>query len=641
MKKRILSVALVAIMTIMLFPTHAVYANNQSEWPLVTIVEIVEPGRFDHIALDNNSAAHNRFPVNNGGQVNFVSRGIHGGIVGGVWGFVDENGQIVIPLIYTYVSDFINEVSAVNIGGTWRAREGGVQSVFGGQWSLININGETIATLPQRYETMFPLGYGFFAFLYNDKWGVVNPQGMEITPARYDRVFPFESGFAGVANGIPAWGFFEGGEWGIIDKTGREVLQPIHGDVIVATDVGLALFNIGGHRAMDGLGWSGGRWGLFNLETNREIVPARYDGSWSWLAPYNDVIALDLNGRSRFINVVTGEEVAPFMDGIVTDFTEDGIAGLIRSGRVGLVDYRGRVLVEPTYYNIEPCYGGLFRVMRNERWGVIDKTGNTIIPVEFDFVMPFYNGLAMVNRQNQGVRETALFDSTGRMVVPFGTYDSFTTHNGFWRVNSGGNFGMLDGMGRVISPPTQGSNVPSYSDGIIRVSVRGPEVGYIDAVTGETLIPMGDFATGTNFRYGVAVVTTEAASGHTVINRTGGVVVPSGRYNLIREFHNGAAIVRNNNRWGFIDIQGNSIVSPLYTRVENFDRFGLARIYNDNGWGFVNRAGTEVLAPGTYFEIAPTWAENMLEPLNGFRLVRRLNTDRTTDYGLIRIMPIN
>ena len=54
---------------------------------------------------------------------------------------------------------------------------------------------------------------------------------------------------------------------------------------------------------------------------------------------------------------------------------------------------------------------------------------------------------------------------------------------------------------------------------------------------------------------------------------------------------------KENDKWGFADKNGNTVVEAKYDKVTEFNEYGFAGVRLDGKWGVVNSAGEEVLAP--------------------------------------------
>jgi len=91
------------------------------------------------------------------------------------------------------------------------------------------------------------------------------------------------------------------------------------------------------------------------------------------------------------------------------DYFTEGRARIVRDARVGFIDRRGRVVIEPRY-----AYAGAFcheraavcdgcRLAAGEhgeweggRWGFIDRHGRLVVPMKYDAVTPYADGRAEV-----------------------------------------------------------------------------------------------------------------------------------------------------------------------------------------------------------------------------------------------------
>ena len=66
------------------------------------------------------------------------------------------------------------------------------------------------------------------------------------------------------------------------------------------------------------------------------------------------------------------------------------------------------------------------------------------------------------------------------------------------------------------------------------------------------------------------------------------------KYDVLNSFHEGLAIVKKDQKYGYIDGKGNEVVPCIYDYIDNFSE-GLARVWNDDLYGFVDKTGKEVI----------------------------------------------
>jgi hypothetical protein len=238
----------------------------------------------------------------------------------GKYGFIDKEDNVVIPFIYNAAGMGFSEGLAA-VGERWN------------KMGYINKNGELL--IPMEYEGALTFSHGLAPVKKNGSWGFINKAGDLIVPCIYYSVNPFSDGLAlvesmdgrvgyintggefeipliydaGVSffNGT-AWvktgGMLRSDDWGIIDTNGNWIVKFQYPDIYVSYSFceGYArVRNVymspekNGHIDMDGNivipiiyedilafknGYAGakknGKWGLIDKNGNL-VVPYKYD----------------------------------------------------------------------------------------------------------------------------------------------------------------------------------------------------------------------------------------------------------------------------------------------------------------------------------------------------------------------------
>ncbi|MCL2235005.1 MAG: WG repeat-containing protein [Defluviitaleaceae bacterium] len=150
--------------------------------------------------------------------------------------------------------------------------------------------------------------------------------------------------------------------------------------------------------------------------------------------------------------------------------------GVLDIYRTDIVDESGRVHMSfGSEYgiNVSVGYGGLITVRRfdssGQRVAVYDVTGRLIVPYtsEYSRIRAFHDGVAIVFgdegqvtqfncpiRRQVGVLPQGLINTQGDFIVPIGIYDEFQTfEGGFGAVRSGNLWGFIDTQGNEIVAP--------------------------------------------------------------------------------------------------------------------------------------------------------------------------------------------
>jgi hypothetical protein len=117
---------------------------------------------------------------------------------------IDQNNEPLSKMRYDCIDyrgyGFCNELIDVELNG---------------EWGFINTEGEQV--IPCIYDEVFPFIEGLAGVLKNDYWGFINTEGEQVIPCIYDEVIPFYEGLAEVYT-------YRNGEYlqGFINKYGIE-----------------------------------------------------------------------------------------------------------------------------------------------------------------------------------------------------------------------------------------------------------------------------------------------------------------------------------------------------------------------------------------------------------------------------------
>ena len=135
---------------------------------------------------------------------------------------VQPSGMQGQPATFTYFDNQFKDVLTLQAYDA-RSFSGNVAFVnrSGTGYSIINRKGETVNPLPIVNDIKF-YGEGLFAVKQIRRWGFMDEKGTIVIPTVYDSVGQFMGGFA------PALRF---GSWGVIDKTGKWVVENKYGNV--------------------------------------------------------------------------------------------------------------------------------------------------------------------------------------------------------------------------------------------------------------------------------------------------------------------------------------------------------------------------------------------------------------------------
>ncbi|MBP6431871.1 MAG: WG repeat-containing protein [Ferruginibacter sp.] len=337
----------------------------------------------------------------------------------GLKGLVDKMGKLIVPCEYKQIGAFSEglaeaykadgKVGFINTQGktiipfqySITVIYGGVKCINGmipvrnsaGKYGYIDKNNKLI--VPFLYEVIqnFSDGLAMVKRIYNGKVSYLNTKGETVIAEKYNDGTQFINGTAYVNIGAKEKSLFyglEGGKWGVIDKTGKELI-PIVYDKIYEIKNGLTIVANGKYpNEKKGLIRNDGKIILPVEYYNIKILKDRIVANKVFVEPY---ALFDYNGNQI-------GDFTWYLYDIFPEITE----GLLRVqelknnklGKVGAIDANGVLKIPLTYDAMTAFNEGLSIVSINKKYGAIDKTGKVIIPLQYESMFTFSEGWAPI-----------------------------------------------------------------------------------------------------------------------------------------------------------------------------------------------------------------------------------------------------
>jgi len=97
--------------------------------------------------------------------------------------------------------------------------EGLAEVQLNGQWGFINTEGEEV--VPPKYDSVGNFSKGLAVVKLKGQWGFIDKTGKEVVPVKYDSVGEFYKGLAPVKLND---------QWGLMDTTGKEILPCVYNE---------------------------------------------------------------------------------------------------------------------------------------------------------------------------------------------------------------------------------------------------------------------------------------------------------------------------------------------------------------------------------------------------------------------------
>lgn len=447
------------------------------------------------------------------------------------FGLKDQNGKVVLEAKYDWIGDqfWLNiepNYIPITVCNGYEKLEYSYPK--GGKWGLINKNGQEIT--PLKYDDINLFNKDVLAEVkLNNKYGVINKEGKEIIPIIYNEINLLGEGIIKVKLNE---------KWGLINKAG--VKTPLKYDRLYSLVYGMIVYEINN------------KYGFLNTNF-KEVTPPKYDyiGDRAGVSFWGDYAMVSLNNKYGIINKA-GIQILP----LKYDFTyisNNVIYGLLNK-KLWIFDKKGNAIKQLNYdfedINFPEFYNesGLAKVSKNKKYGFINKTGKEVILCQYEDVSLFSEGLATANLGDK----YGIIDTKGKVVIPFKFDDfSYQFQEGLIGVFINGKWGFMDKTGKIVIKRKY-DYVNVFKNGYSIVKL-GNKCGIIDT-TGKEIIPIiykeitsieeineTSFVESKGFW---RVETLDNQQG--IVNNEGKIVIPIGKYYISKYFKGQAVVYKEN-----------------------------------------------------------------------------------------------
>ncbi|MEI7998301.1 MAG: WG repeat-containing protein [Candidatus Omnitrophota bacterium] len=318
------------------------YTGNYSRY------EVVQKGKTGYI----NGRGRLIIPMSFDEGVRYSQQGLILVRVGKLWGFIDHEGQTIIPLKYHWAKDFSQGLAAI-------ARKD--PKKFLPTYGFINEKGEEVIPLKYFQARSFT-DNGLAAVKKGLLWGYINPYGFWMIPSLYEQAGDFHENRAAVQ---------KKGLWGYIDSSGDMVITPLFEQ---ARDFSQGVAPVK----------QKGQWGYIDLQ-----------GHWVAEPSYIDAFSL-----SDGVGLVKGQNNVRFLD-------KNGHVVLHGDGWIEARDFSDGLAAVKTNTKLKSS--------NSSRWGYLNTKGQFALTPQFDWAGDFYGGLARVGFEKNDIRR-GYVNKQGQMI---------------------------------------------------------------------------------------------------------------------------------------------------------------------------------------------------------------------------------
>jgi hypothetical protein len=390
------------------------------------------------------------------------------------WGFMDTTGREKSPPLFDYIDNrrdiYYNENDHDLFIAALNKKQG-----------IVNTNGQILLPLGQDGLDVQPNGV---IFNRGKKFGFWGNKSFKASLAKYDSVVVTQEQQHN--NYVFHISARINNKWGLLDEKGKE-LTPFVYDNFLWFDHKLAIVK------------TDNKYGILNAR-GKQIIPCIYDEIT--FAAYN--IAQLIVKKGIYFGVLDslGKEVAPVIYNriVMLNYPFSGKYRVMYKGNIGLLDGASKKIVIPCeyddikFYRNETNYGDSYynyrgddlpplMASKNGKWGLIDLTGKERLPFNFYKIYIGENSNYIVTTYDG---KEGLFGKNLKEVIPPNYNDILLIRPGIYKVKSFNNYGLINANGLVIAEAIYKS-IDFCGDNFILK--KGDKYGAID-LKGQSILPL-------------------------------------------------------------------------------------------------------------------------------------------------------
>ena len=279
-------------------------------------------------------------------------------------------------------------------------------------------------------------------------------------------------------------------------------------------------------------------------------------------------------------------------------------------GIYGYINSTGQWMINPKFEWCNYFYDGRAVAKEKGKFGFIDIKGNWIGKPIYDTVGNFSEGYASIAQRNEdGILYWGFIDTAGNnLKLKFPALSGVTNFsNGISVASESGflNFFFINRKGEIAFEAKEyyldENKIATYSENLLHVYIGSGSSTFID--TAGVLWEKGQFEDCGDFHEGMAWIAVNQKFGF--VNMNGEIIIPTD-YDSVGNFSDGIALVKMDMKYdpqifkltgghvAYIDKEGKKITPPVYTDGTAFSD-GYAFVNLNGLYGFIDKNGKVVI----------------------------------------------
>lgn len=419
---------------------------------------------------------------------------------------------------------------------------------------------------------------------------------------------------------------FTNEKWGVIDQTGKIIIEPIYDEMITIPDSKMDVF-----ICMQEINYETNTYKTKVLNAkNKEIFNA-YDlveaientdinhNMW-----YEEGILRVKKGELYGLIDFSGKEVLKpeYQDITALSGVKNSLL-LKKEDKIGLCDNKGNIIIKPEYKEVRSIgtdyQNGYIVVNMENKFGIIDFDAKTILEVKYEEIKPVTDNSTYVVKQDGkwkviNAKEEVLvedkFDditeiaSDKLMIIKDKKYGVILTsgeekikpqyeeisyvYGEYYLAKNKGKYGVINSINETILP-FEYSDITYQKEADLVIANKDNETSQelynnkfekqFDAIVSEMNIKSGYMKVYKDNEYKYYNFKFEEKSPQEVL------------------ISNSLFLSKKDGKYGYVNKDGNVVIDYIYEDAKELNSYGYAPVKQDGKWGSIDKTGAVVIAP--------------------------------------------
>ena len=409
----------------------------------------------------------------------------------------------------------------------------------------------------------------------------------------------------------------ENNKWGVIDNNAKVIIEPTYDDAIIIPnnkqDIFICTYNANYDEGTYETKVLNAKGKEIFTEYDKVLALENYDENNNLWYEEN-VLAVEKNGKYGLISFEGNQILEPNFDKIYTLKGTGNSLITEKDGKKGLVNHLGLQVVENKYNEIKSLgkdtkayivkqdnkYGvegildckyqdikvlnnkEIFCVKENNKYKVINTEGKTVFSEKFDSIETIKDNIIIYKYNNKYCAYD--IENSKKLSKTYKTLKY--TANNLFIARTSNSYGIIDIKGET-KVKQEYSNI-NYYEGINVYELEGKNSDVNTILNSE----LKEIAKGI-----ISEVNTEKSYIKLWTNEGQGYYNLSGQKLETKDIltNNNLFLSKQNDKYGFVDKDGNVVVEHIYDDAREQNEFGYVAVKKDGLWGSLNKAGQTLI----------------------------------------------